>query len=417
MTPDEEIQKAQALLKKAKNLWHGFQPTTIPVAIYVPTKEKTLLFGHPKPPAPFQEKRPHEYEMTGRWEGLTANTNGVIAGIPTALLSVPPNANAQDLAGLIAHETFHVYQRKQYPKWGGNEVDLFVYPFEEVRLLTLRIEETLLLRKALNSRTKGGAIALSQAFARTRQARYEKMALPFRLYEQATEQNEGLAQYVEAKINGKQPQLPRDDYPADSVRQRCYATGHAIALLLDRLSPDWQTRLHQNPEQPLDVLLSKATVQSQVLSSPPNTSDLSKRAARIAQTRLSQYKKAISDLRQQVLSKPGWHLEISSTSPLFPAGFDPLNVRRLSEKEILHTRFVKVANDNIQCEILNAWTLTTGQGKHPLFEGIIKVDVLGILEKPRIEDSNIYAKDITIIAPSAQIEVDESRKIIRLRQR
>jgi hypothetical protein len=56
-----------------------------------------------------------------------------------------------------------------------------------------------------------------------------------------------LAQYVQFRSIGKAPALTGEDFPADhaQVRQRAYASGQALALLLDRLdtSGTWKSQL------------------------------------------------------------------------------------------------------------------------------------------------------------------------------
>ncbi len=44
------------------------------------------------------------------------------------------------------------------------------------------------------------------------------------------------------------------------------------------------------------------------------------------------------------LGRPGWKLEIASAQPLWPQGFDPLNVTLVARGEILHRRWVKLGN-------------------------------------------------------------------------
>ena len=75
---------------------------------------------------------------------------------------------------------------------------------------------------------------------------------------------------------------------------------------------------------------------------------------------------------------------VSEVSPLFPAGFDPLNVRVLDERRILHTRWIRLSNGTASVEVLGRTALTRGRRGHPLFAGIERLRVTGLRE-PRVD--------------------------------
>ena len=60
-------------------------------------------------------------------------------------------------------------------------------------------------------------------------------------------------------------------------------------------------------------------------------------------------------------SQLGWKINVEGASgkPLWPAGFDPLNVSRVSEKLIIHKRWLKLRNNSGALEILNHSSLFT----------------------------------------------------------
>lgn len=74
-------------------------------------------------------------------------------------------------------------------------------------------------------------------------------------------------------------------------------------------------------------------------------------------------------------------LETTSTAPLWPQGFDPLNVERIAPTGILHKRYLKLGNDTGYVEVLGASAITDGFGPHPLFQGIRHAVIAG-LPKP-----------------------------------
>ncbi|HEV2121173.1 MAG TPA: hypothetical protein VGW38_00165, partial [Chloroflexota bacterium] len=134
----------------ARDLWPGFDPRAIPVAIY--DGERTLLFRHPAPPAGFRpvSGRDGVWAYPGRYSSVTANSSAEIGGVSTATLM--PATGAGSLlrqAGILIHEAFHVYQREHHPAWQANEAELFTYPVDDAELLTLRRMEAEALRRAL----------------------------------------------------------------------------------------------------------------------------------------------------------------------------------------------------------------------------------------------------------------------------
>jgi hypothetical protein len=73
--------------------------------------------------------------------------------------------------------------------------------------------------------------------------------------------------------------------------------------------------------------------------------------------------------------------------PLWPQGFDPLNVERV-DGGLLHTRFCSLGNDSGKLEAIDDQgadlvSLTEGVGPHPLFHGARRVVVAG-LAKPEV---------------------------------
>ena len=73
---------------------------------------------------------------------------------------------------------------------------------------------------------------------------------------------------------------------------------------------------------------------------------------------------------------------------LFPSGFDPLNVTRVADGEVLHTRFVKLGNPAGSLEVIGRGALTASAGAHPLFNGVRVVTITGIQDEPTVTESN-----------------------------
>jgi len=84
----------------------------------------------------------------------------------------------------------------------------------------------------------------------------------------------------------------------------------------------------------------------------------------------------------------GWRIEIlAGKEPLWPQGFDPLNVSVLGAGNVLHTRWIKLGNGNGSCEVLGRPSLTEAAGEHPLFQGVRRFLVTG-LAKPTVGEKD-----------------------------
>jgi hypothetical protein len=90
--------------------------------------------------------------------------------------------------------------------------------------------------------------------------------------------------------------------------------------------------------------------------------------------------------RRAFLERSGETLTlVAGEEPLWPQGFDPLNVSNLEAGEVLHTRWLKVGNGAGTLEVLDHEALTRPAGAHPLFNGFREVVITG-LEDARIEE-------------------------------
>ncbi|HSE48742.1 MAG TPA: hypothetical protein VLA96_05990 [Terriglobales bacterium] len=360
-------------------LWPGFEPQHTAVELF--DGMNTYLFHHPKPPEGFQpvEGAAGVFVFAGQHDSVRANTGTEVNGVPTATADISKSkATVRDQAALLVHETFHVYQKKAHPKWAANEGELFLYPFDDAEALALRRLETLALLRALHARSDREVRCWSEAAMRLREQRFRKMPPGAAAYERGVELNEGLAQYVEYKAARKHAALAADDFPAELIRQRGYATGQALALLLDRfVGKKWR----EAGDAPLDARLNAYFDRD-----PQRPRKLCSFAAEVAQQELDRAQAERDQLvsgrakrKQEFLAAEGWRIEIiAGKEPLWPQGFDPWNVRNLGNAEVLHTRWMKVGNKSGELEVLNHASLTEGVGPHPLFNGTKRLVVTGL---------------------------------------
>jgi hypothetical protein len=372
-----------------RDLWPGFDPRTIPVAIYDGTN--THFYRHPTAPA----------VVRGRHAAITANSSAKILGVETATV-----ANRDAAMPLVAHEMFHVYQRTHHPQWTANEADLFLYPVTDVAVAqSLRLEEAA-LRRALNERDGRCWASAAMAFRAQRFARSDPA------YERGTELNEGLATYVEYRAE-RRPDAkiwPDTPFAPDKVRDRAYKSGATIGHLLDRYSPQWRAQLERETT-PLDELLRNA-----VASTPPCTLENRDAIERDAAAAVAAIAGQRASHRNELLTKQGFRIVIiSDASPLLPTGFDPLNVELVTPTEILHRRFVKLGNDNTSIEILGHASLTTAAGKHPLFNGVRRVEITGFATEPQVREDGFDIDGAKATYKNATIAREGESIIVTLR--
>ncbi|HVF67754.1 MAG TPA: hypothetical protein VM914_08835 [Pyrinomonadaceae bacterium] len=388
-TPFDVLEEFDRL--SARPLWPGFDPRRVPVEIY--DGRATYLFRHPSPPPEFKETpgRPGVRVFAGRHESVRANSNVELGGVGVATAVITPDKNLplRRSAALLVHEAFHVFQRARHPEWTGNEVELFVYPFEDAEQLRLRRSETEALRRAVAARADGGAACWARAAVEARRARFKLLPAGAAGYERGTELNEGLARYVEARAaGGKGDELPADDYAPEEVRARSYATGRALGLLLDRLDPGWKRRLESGDPRPLDELLeaSLASAKRARVCALPRAFQEAARTRATRDVETLRAKKA--EWRREFFARPGWKVVVvaGEGEPLWPQNFDPLNVRSLGGGEVLHTRWLKVGNSAGAIEVLERPSLTEGRGSHPLFNGVSVITAAGLAAEPEVRE-------------------------------
>lgn len=370
--------------------WPGYRPDTIPLAIF--TSDRTMLFRHPAPPEPFHRVRDALAVMPGRHPSVTANSSATIGDRPSATLLADGARSThavRSLAAVALHEAFHVFQRARHPRWAGNEGDLFTYPFDRADLLAGRRVEAELLRRALAAR---GAqrLCLAREALRERRARFALMAPAYVTYEQASELNEGLATWVQLRAEGKQrPDIPAEEYPATALRDRFYTIGAGLAFLLDAVQPGWPSVLERTDSLTLDGLLETVLqgtgAETECALSAVERDAIHTRAERDAAAVVTERSAA----RTAFDAIAGWRviIEAAAGQPLWPKGFDPLNVL-VVEGGVLHRRMLAVGNGPLELSLVDGegadlTALTTAAGDHPLFNGIRRVEIAGVA-KPRI---------------------------------
>ena len=394
--------------------WPDFDVTRTPLAIY--DGEATYLVAHPKPPSGFRPQG-DVYVYAGRHPAMVANTAMDIAGVLTASVLLDPQAalSRRDAAALLAHEAFHVFQRHHHPDWVANEVVALAMVHDDVDALTERILETRALRRALMATTEIHRREWATAALVSRKRRFARIGAEAREYERKSELNEGLAQYIQYKAEGRRapPSLPAVGFAASAVRQRAYAVGAAWAILLDTESPGWK----KNITGSLDTLLTEALGRTE----PASFTEKDRANAKaLAKSKASEHLARIATKRMTFLDRSGAQVivDVPPDQPLQTAGFDPLNVLRIGPREVLHTRFLKLTNDRVSLEVLNHPARTLGVGPHPLFSGVRQFELRGLTDITVSTDeatTKVRAEGIRIDVQDAVVATEGPTTRISLR--
>jgi len=408
-----------------RDLWPGFRPDTIPLALYDGTQ--TWLFRHPAPPEGFRPHAPGSniWVMDGRQPEVTANSSATIGGRTVATL-IPDltTQNAARWASVAAHEAFHAHQRKRHPTWSANEAVLFTYPWENAEALAERRLEFEALRRALAAPNKRDAACWATATLKERDSRFSRLGTDAARYETSSELNEGTAQYVQNRAAGTKAltNMPAQEFVPSGIRDRVYATGGAMGQLLDRLRPRWREELDQADsnaalhDELRAAVRSRAVPATACVISPTERDQALANANRDIRAEQMQ----LAALGQEFARRQGWSIVVdASARTLQVAGFDPLNVSRLSATTVLHRRYLKLANDGGEFESIDQEALTESAGSHPLFSGVRRVSVNGLSQAPTIDETGggvaLQVGELHLKFKAATVERDGQRVTILLK--
>ena len=405
-----------AALKMARELpgmlWPDFRPAGIPLVVWDGTQ--TTLFWSGAAPGANWQAAPQGWTLPLRHPALVANTAVTLEdGTEAAalLLDGLPTLTTPELAALIVHEAFHVHQSThRLERWQANEFAVFGYPLTPPVLAARRLE-TLALNAALEA-TQGWQGHAAEAL-HWRGQRFSHLNAAQTELERGLERLEGLAQFMEWKVSGARPGLPLPDFAPEAIRRRCYGTGAALALLLER-GGDWQAAF-MDGHLSLDELLGE-----RLAGWPPEARNPELVAAAQADAALdaAQVHSARGRAMQDVLTWPGPRLSLESAAPIWPQGFDPLNISDLGGGHVLHRRYLKFGNAQVSGEALGQAVLTQAAGEHPLehgFSGLILTGLTGARLQSEAGAIQFEAQGLQLrISGTAEVQTGQEGWTIRL---
>jgi hypothetical protein len=427
-TESDDIGGVEALealdVMAARAPWPGFDPSAVPVALF--DDRRTYLFRHPSPPEGFRRLRgrAEAWVMDSVHPAMRANTAVELGEELVATVFVDPGRTwgSDELARLLVHETFHVFQRQRHAEWAPNEVDLFIYPVAALDPLHLRRLETAALRRALIAPDSLRRLCWAREAVDMRTSRFRALAPEAVAYERGTELWEGLARYVEGRAseNADGPTLPPEGFPPEDVRERGYEIGRAFAHLLDAIAPQWRGIFESGSIGSLEDALADALAPHETVGCRLSP-DEQRRARAVAADDIAAHVAENQRLRERLESRLGYSLAIEAPdgAPLWPEQFDPLNVRVLDTGSVLHQRWIRLGRDGESVEVLGREALSRAAGEHPLFEGVSSLLITGLRNPFQVETRgdtvHVRGDGVTAILLAAEVEQDGPRTVARLR--
>jgi hypothetical protein len=361
-------------------IWPGFRPDTIPLQFVLPERGSLLLGWTGAAPTGYTR-------LSGGTDGLwiPAADRGA-ASTATALESrtvaqvVVTDTSLSELAGLIAHESFHAFEhsvKHDGAKFGGGENSYYVsqYPVYDIANETQFALELAVLKDALEAKTAESARERARQFVAVRFARQHNMDTNVAEFEAMSELNEGLAEYALLRGSAAAPSArPAVASLAArlatlltttnlSVRLRYYVTGSGQALLLDRIGPaDWKRQLMTRNVTLQDLLAESAgapTSPALIAAAMRDHPVAALEAA--ARTRVSALQSRVRARADSLMHLPGVHFTLDGSVASFGScGFDPQNMLQLGAGALLHTRWLRVCQHGINLEF-NTAVVQSGQ--------------------------------------------------------
>ena len=392
-------------------LWPGWGLEKYPILVFEPGRVAYLV-NHPSPPADFvrlEGKLPllgTVFVKTGRDARFTANTSIDLGGAPTACISystAPSEADSVSLkfVALVFHETFHAMQNKAGKTGKGSvEALLMRYPDLNSENLALAQLEQMILFDLVRFEDAADPVKVRQ-FLAVRQARLRAVGAEMLRADRGIEYQEGIPTYLEVRLLDEakkaaagSPGLGKDDpyalgfsqapelkmgnylmrllrFSSDpgATRDRGYATGMALGLLLDRLGVDWKSSILSSDKYLDEILadavpLTDAAAEASLAAAKKDYRyDGVLRTVEGKLARLSQDRKAAADA---FLRQKGIEVAVRfPDSPVEMRAFDPMNMQRIDASRTLHRRMLQLAVGETTFSAMDTPTLAT-LGSGPL---------------------------------------------------
>ena len=410
-------------------IWPGFRPDTIPTLYVIAHRGKVLVQWRHDWPAGFAA-------IAGRPDVGVAGSGMVSlpSGRFISFMSVDSSMSPGLVLGTSIHEAFHSFERsvmadnRTFGSW-ENAMLVGTYPIFDVENEAAFALEGKKLRQALEAPTVELARRGALEFLAWREARQRVLDSEFTEFEKKAELNEGLAQYAlirglhelarlegGAWVSAARHEAVVESALLDSllslsqrsVRRRFYATGSAIALLLDRLDGQrWKERLlreNLNLQETLAVVTGYDGARVSGTFAPGDPLSRLTREAERSVARL----KAVRTAQADSIGRAGEIRIAIDPRPLGAGGlqwcgFDPQNTLQTGDGRTLHMRFLNVCAGSAVKGELNQPVVqddSTGVITFAVDSGSLKLtgrgQPLSLAESPPVEVVELVAEGNTM---------------------
>ena len=393
--------------------WPGFDTKKIPVAVF--DGLHTYCFNASEKPDGFSPlpQKTGVFFFAGQHANVRGNSVTRLADhwTATSVLSDYSRRSGEkygirDMAGIIIHEQFHIFQRSRHPDWRQNDGLLLFYPAETSETLMLRRIEKEAFKRSVSATSKDHTAGWAKEALRYREQRLRRLATVFGRYEKELQRTEGLSDYIEKTARATDPlnasSVTNLIAPA-GIRDLGYVEGRWIAMILDRLEPDWKLTLENDDTRYLeDILIAAAGKFSNGIDGFSEKEVREIRSAAEADFRAWECakKQQLEKFRQQ----PGLQVEIVSTAnPLRIRVFEPLEIETLPERGVYHKKILSAANDRSSLKILDQPCITYFDDSFR----VVKLIVNGLDAVPEIDEEgntlSLTSENVTLQIHYAKI--------------
>jgi hypothetical protein len=373
---------------EVRSLWPGFDPATIPAAVF--DGSRTFLFGFPGLPRGFNRLagRPEAAVFEGSHRSVFGNRRTKIDGCWVA--SVIPVRRSQttgrlltlpEMAGVIIHEKFHVFQALRHPDWDPNDGVLLTYPLDTEASYAVRGLEVEAMRRAVTALSNEAAADWARKALVIRRGRLAALPPHYGEYERKLQRFEGLAEYVEYKAGRR----PVEDghrlsgFAPRAIREMGYFEGRWIAELLDRLAPGWPAEVESGAVESLEDRLAQSLGNGIGLADF-SSEELTRRTEEArAAVRAKDEERALS--LRTFEGKLGTKVIIEAgADPLRFRMFDPFTLEALGPRTMLHSQWVLLRSERGAVEVVGMPVLTELDGRGR----VIRMVIPGISNRPKL---------------------------------
>ena len=261
------------------------------------------------------------------------------------------------------------------------------------------------LARAMRADSDSGAASWAAAALAIRTDRQAKLSEEHRSYETALELQEGTAVYMGRSTIDTADDTARllEDRGPKGIRWRCYETGAAISVILDRLAPSWKQELDARPETTFAELLGSALAP---LNTPVATFSDEERTEIANRARASIAGRAAEKAElYENLNSRGTRIVIRLADENEWFSFercDPMAVEVLDRGETLQTHLLTTSHPRghltfenphfVRRSLDGVIALTSPAGEHPFLDGYRQIAISGFSGKPVVERGETTVK-------------------------